>query len=102
MLDRANGLIGKTVIHPSHVPVVHALSVVTHEEYGDALGVLAAEAGGGGVPRSAYRNKMNEANPHRAWARAAAAARRGVRRGRPRTSTFVDLLAAATADEGAL
>jgi len=66
VLDRANGLIGKTVIHPSHVPVVHALSVVSHEEYDDALGVLAISDGG--VSRSTYRNKMNEASPHRAWA----------------------------------
>lgn len=65
-LDRANGLIGKTVIHPSHVAAVHALSVVTHEEYGDAVDVIAAESGG--VRRSEYRNKMNEAGPHRIWA----------------------------------
>ncbi len=69
LLDRANGLIGKTVIHPSHVPVVHALSVVSHEEYDDAHGVLTAAAEGGGVTRSSYRNKMNETNPHLAWAR---------------------------------
>ncbi len=36
-LDRANGLTGKTVIHPSHVAAVHALSVVAHEEYADAM-----------------------------------------------------------------
>ncbi len=36
VLDKANGLTGKTVIHPSHVAVVHALSVVTHEELADA------------------------------------------------------------------
>ena len=30
-LDRANGIQGKTVIHPSHVAAVHALSAVTHE-----------------------------------------------------------------------
>lgn len=65
-LDRANGLIGKTVIHPTHAPAVHALSVVSHEEYRDATDVLAAEAGG--VRRSEYRNKMNEARPHRIWA----------------------------------
>ena len=40
-LDQANGLLGKTVIHPSHVPAVHSLSVVTHEDYVDALDVLA-------------------------------------------------------------
>ncbi|MEV6978316.1 HpcH/HpaI aldolase/citrate lyase family protein [Kitasatospora sp. NPDC093806] len=67
-LDRANGLLGKTCIHPSHVPAVHALSVVTHEEYSDAQDILRQERGGGGVLRSAYTNKMNEAKPHRAWA----------------------------------
>ncbi|MHA5051250.1 HpcH/HpaI aldolase/citrate lyase family protein [Streptomyces sp. SD15] len=67
-LDRANGLLGKTCIHPSHVPAVHALSVVTHEEYSDAQDILRPERGGGGVLRSAYTNKMNEVKPHRAWA----------------------------------
>ncbi|MEV7599120.1 HpcH/HpaI aldolase/citrate lyase family protein [Kitasatospora sp. NPDC089797] len=67
-LDRANGLLGKTCIHPSHVPAVHALSVVTHEEYCDARDILRQEQDGGGVLRSAYTNKMNESRPHRAWA----------------------------------
>ncbi|WP_107644871.1 HpcH/HpaI aldolase/citrate lyase family protein, partial [Streptomyces sp. Ru87] len=39
-LDRANGLQGKTCIHPSHVAPVHALSVVSHEEYSDAQDIL--------------------------------------------------------------
>ncbi|MGQ0623342.1 MAG: HpcH/HpaI aldolase/citrate lyase family protein [Sporichthyaceae bacterium] len=68
VLDQANGLTGKTVIHPSHVAAVHALSVVTHEEHSDAVDVLRADASGGGVSASAYANKMNEARPHRAWA----------------------------------
>ncbi|MFE5604116.1 HpcH/HpaI aldolase/citrate lyase family protein [Streptomyces coelicoflavus] len=67
-LDRANGLLGKTCIHPSHVLPVHALSVVSHEEYSDAQDILRPERGGGGVMRSAYTNKMNEVKPHRAWA----------------------------------
>ncbi|MFJ8884194.1 HpcH/HpaI aldolase/citrate lyase family protein [Streptomyces sp. NPDC102402] len=67
-LDRANGLLGKTCIHPSHVMPVHALSVVSHEEYSDAQDILRPERGGGGVLRSAYTNKMNEVKPHRAWA----------------------------------
>ncbi len=88
-LDRANGMQGKTVIHPFHVAAVHALAVVTHEEYRDALDVVAAEAGG--VRRSEYRNKMNEPRPHRIWAeqvlrraRVFGVAHRGV--------SFVDLL----------
>ncbi|MFD9003461.1 HpcH/HpaI aldolase/citrate lyase family protein [Streptomyces sp. NPDC059582] len=67
-LDHANGLLGKTCIHPSHVPAVHALSVVSHEEFSDAADILRPERGGGGVLRSAYTNKMNEVKPHRAWA----------------------------------
>ncbi|MGI8335291.1 HpcH/HpaI aldolase/citrate lyase family protein [Actinomadura scrupuli] len=69
-LDKANGLTGKTVIHPTHVAAVHALSVVTHEEYCDAADILASfnDVGAGGVLASRYSNKMNEAKPHRAWA----------------------------------
>ncbi|OZC54736.1 ATP/GTP-binding protein [Rhodococcus sp. RS1C4] len=65
-LDRANGIQGKTVIHPSHVAAVHALSAVTHEEYHDALDILESDAGG--VRASGYGNKMNELGPHRNWA----------------------------------
>ncbi|WP_433326012.1 HpcH/HpaI aldolase/citrate lyase family protein [Spirillospora sp. CA-294931] len=65
-LDKANGLTGKTVIHPTHVAAVHALSVVTHEEYCDAADIMGVS--GGGAMASAYANKMNEAKPHRAWA----------------------------------
>lgn len=68
VLDRANGLHGKTVIHPTHVAAVHALSVVAHEEYADAVDVLATD-GRGGAAASSYRNKMNESKPHTAWAR---------------------------------
>ncbi|MGX1162077.1 citrate lyase beta subunit [Arthrobacter sp. SLBN-100] len=65
-LDQANGLLGKTVIHPSHVPVVHSMSVVSHEEYLDATDIAAGHSGG--VQASSYRNKMNEHKPHRSWA----------------------------------
>lgn len=65
-LDRANGLLGKTIIHPTHAAPVHALSVVTHEEFRDASDIAASDTGG--VSRSHYRNKMNESRPHRVWA----------------------------------
>jgi citrate lyase beta subunit len=68
LLDRANGLTGKTIIHPSHAAAVHALSVVSHEEYSDAVVIAADANGAGGVLRSAYANKMNEVRPHFAWA----------------------------------
>ncbi len=92
VLDRANGLTGKTVIHPTHVAAVHALSVVAHEEYADACDVVATNAQGGASP-SAFGNKMNESKPHTAWARRVllraeifGVAREGV--------SFVDLLGA--------
>lgn len=66
-LDQANAITGKTVIHPTHVPAVHSLSVVSHEDYVDALDVVSATRGGG-VAASQYGNKMNEASPHTAWA----------------------------------
>ncbi|MCU1617011.1 MAG: citrate lyase beta subunit [Frankiales bacterium] len=92
VLDRANGLSGKTVIHPSHVAAVHALSVVSHEEYCDATDVLDA-AGGGGASASAYRNKMNESKPHLAWA-TQTVRRAGVFGVAHPSTSFVDLLAA--------
>lgn len=92
VLDRANGLTGKTVIHPTHVAAVHALSVVTHEEYADAQDVLATNRGGGAAA-SIFGNKMNESKPHTAWAQRIllradifGVAREGV--------SFVDLLGA--------
>ncbi|MDT4950920.1 MAG: hypothetical protein QOJ37_3515, partial [Pseudonocardiales bacterium] len=91
-LDRANGLTGKTVIHPTHVAAVHALSVVAQEEYSDALDILATN-GQGGAAASSFGNKMNESKPHTAWAhrtlqraRVFGVAREGI--------SFVDLLGA--------
>jgi citrate lyase beta subunit len=68
-LDKINGITGKTVIHPSHISMVHSLLVVTHEEYSDAMEVLKEDNNGGGAYASLYRNKMNEVKPHAAWAR---------------------------------
>ena len=72
--DLANGLTGKSVVHPMQVPVVNALHAVPHEEWIDAESVL--DGLGGGATASRFRNKMNEAGPHRLWAE------RIVRRGR--------------------
>jgi citrate lyase beta subunit len=67
-LDKANGLMGKTAIHPSHVAVINALSVVSFEEHHDATDVLNAGRASG-VLASGHGNKMNEIRPHTAWAR---------------------------------
>lgn len=69
ILDRANGLTGKSVIHPLHVAPITAFAVVSHEEFTDAQDVLLPESADGGVRKSGYGDKMNEAKPHRNWAR---------------------------------
>ena len=91
-LDKANGLTGKTVIHPSHVPAVNALLVVSHEEFGDAQQVLQGEFAGG-VSSSEYRNKMNEIKPHTAWAHRTMMRARAFGVAAPEI-TFVEILAA--------
>lgn len=93
MLDQVNGLTGKTVIHPSHVSAVHAMSVVTDEEFRDAQDILGMDLAKGGVNRSTYRNKMNEGRPHRAWAERVARRAEIFGVARPEIS-FVDLLSA--------
>ena len=66
ILDKANGFVGRTVIHPTHVKFVNALMAVTREEYEDACQILGA---GGGVVKGVGGNKMNEIRPHTNWAR---------------------------------
>ncbi len=66
ILDKANGFVGKTVIHPSHLRFVNAMQAVTREEYEDALQILGMT---GGVAKSLKQNKMNEVGPHGNWAR---------------------------------
>jgi citrate lyase beta subunit len=93
MLDQVNGLTGKTVIHPSHVSAVHAMSVVTDEEFRDAQDILGTVLANGGVQGSTYRNKMNEGRPHRAWAERVARRAEIFGVARPEIS-FADLLTA--------
>ena len=65
LLDRANGFIGKTIIHPTHIPYVNGMLAVTEEVYNDAVQILHTD---GGVVKSEQSNKMNEIGPHRMWA----------------------------------
>ena len=69
LLDRANGLVGKTIIHPSHLLPVQAMHVVTKEEYVDALSIYQQATGEKGVFKSEFMNKMNEIKPHLYWAK---------------------------------
>ena len=66
ILDKANGFVGRTVIHPSHVKFVNAMMAVTKEEYDDASMILGTD---GGVVKGSGGNKMNEIKPHTNWAK---------------------------------
>ncbi|MBL8148448.1 MAG: HpcH/HpaI aldolase/citrate lyase family protein, partial [Blastocatellia bacterium] len=66
ILDKANTLLGKTIIHPNHIPVVNSLYAVTQEEFRDAQDIIGSKQNG--VLKSSYRNKMNEVKPHLNWA----------------------------------
>ena len=59
------GMLGKSVIHPSHVRVVNALLTVTWSDWTDAFSIL---SGPGGVSASAQNDRMNESKPHANWA----------------------------------
>lgn len=65
VLDKANGFVGKTIIHPTHLNYVNGILAVTREEYEDATQIMNAS---GGVIKSNNANKMNEIGPHRNWA----------------------------------
>lgn len=93
-LDLANGILGKTVIHPTHVSLVHSLSVVSHEEYLDALAIAGNLTGGAAA--SPYGNKMNEMKPHQGWAHRTLLRAEAFGVAAP-DITFVDLLEASMA-----
>lgn len=65
VLDKANGFIGKTIIHPTHLNYVNGMLAVTREEYEDAVQIMNTS---GGVIKSSNANKMNEIGPHKNWA----------------------------------
>jgi len=65
LLDNANGFMGKTIVHPTHLNFVNGMLAVTAEEYSDACQILNTS---GGVIKSVNANKMNEIAPHRSWA----------------------------------
>ena len=63
VLDQANGFMGKTCIHPSHLNFINGMLAVTKEEYDDAIQILHTP---GGVVKGT--KGMNEVGPHKAWA----------------------------------
>ena len=67
-LDLLNGFTGKTVIHPSQIPVVNEMLRVSSRDYADARSILNWDKDGL-VAASRDGDRMNEYNTHFNWAR---------------------------------
>lgn len=63
VLDQANGFMGKTCIHPTHLNFINGMLAVTKEEYDDAYQILHTSDG---VVKGS--KGMNEIRPHHNWA----------------------------------
>ena len=68
-LDRLNGFIGKTCIHPQQVSVVQESLMVSKQDYQDALAILNWSEDELGVCASADHSRMNEVKCHVNWAK---------------------------------
>lgn len=67
-LDRINGFIGKTAIHPSQLPYIYDSLKVSHRDYEDARQLLRWDVEKLGVVKSSDGSRMNEVKTHRRWA----------------------------------
>ncbi len=68
-LDRLNGFIGKTAIHPTQLPIIYESMKVTKSDYDDAIRILNWKDDSLGVAKSKEGNRMNEVKVHGKWAR---------------------------------
>ena len=68
LLDRLNGFIGKTAIHPTQIPAIVESLQVDPKDYADAVAILDWDEKQLGVGKSAASNRMNEVKCHRNWA----------------------------------
>lgn len=67
-LDRLNGFVGKTVIHPKQISVVNEASKVSRKDYEDAKEILNWDGSGLQVKKSFAGERMNEVKTHINWA----------------------------------
>lgn len=68
-LDRANGFIGKSAIHPAQLPLIFDSLKVSQSDLDDANILLEWKSGNLGVQKSADGSRMNEIKCHLTWAR---------------------------------
>lgn len=69
MLDRLNGFVGKTAIHPSQLPIIYDSMKVSKSDYNDAVHILDWQSDSAGVSKSGDGSRMNEVKCHTKWAR---------------------------------
>ncbi len=67
-LDRLNGFVGKTVIHPKQISVVNEALKVSRKDYEDAKEILHWDGDGLQVGKSFGGERMNEVKTHTNWA----------------------------------
>lgn len=67
-LDRLNGFVGKTVIHPKQIHVVNEALKVSRKDYEDAKEILNWDENGLQVGKSFAGERMNEVKTHINWA----------------------------------
>lgn len=68
-LDRANGFIGKTAIHPAQLPLIFDSMKVSRADFDDANILLNWKSNTYGVIKSSDGSRMNEIKCHLNWAR---------------------------------
>lgn len=68
-LDRANGFIGKSAIHPAQLPIIFNSMKVSRADFDDANILLNWKSTTHGVIKSSDGSRMNEVKCHLNWAR---------------------------------
>ncbi|MBR6713051.1 MAG: HpcH/HpaI aldolase/citrate lyase family protein [Selenomonadaceae bacterium] len=68
-LDKANGFIGKSAIHPAQLPIIFDAMKVSRTDFDDANQILNWQSNTHGVIKSSDGSRMNEVKCHLNWAR---------------------------------
>lgn len=68
-LDRVNGFIGKTAVHPCQLPIIFESLKADRNDYEDALKILGWSSESFGVEKSSGGGRMNEVKCHTKWAK---------------------------------
>ena len=68
-LDKANGFIGKTAIHPAQLPIIFDGMKVSKIDFDDANQILNWQSDTHGVIKNSDGSRMNEVKCHLNWAR---------------------------------